>query len=632
MTDKGTLFIKSIDELCKKTNQINTDERPCQSFEKDTTSIACQFLIPSYQRGYRWQKLQVEALLEDLWHFHTEFKDKKEDDWYCLQPLVVKKDIEPNRWIVLDGQQRLTTLFIILKLLGEGTDALYSIEYQTRTNNKDFLENIEKSNNEDNPDFHYMRKALDVSKAWINKKDVKEKPKFADTILQRCKVIWYEIEEENHYDVFTRLNSGKISLSSAELIKALLLAQNSSESISNSEAAQLKQLEMAGEWDRIEQELHKDEFWYFINPDAESERYNAARIDFIFELILRQDKKNDKRNYIDDGDGDFTEEFEKNPYYAFYKFSNYKDNQSKDKIWGGVQNVFRRIKNWYENRELYHYIGYLMNQKQNGNSQKFAILVELLNDENTKDDFRKMLKEKVRGTIIGRTEKLDEFLDNLEYPNNKINDVLLLFNLATVQYQISEQSRYPFNLHVKEGWSLEHIHARNERVPTTEEKSLGHLLELAGYLINNHKFKKMITEDIVTNGQNADKIYKSLVYEFCGINSNIRIENNIIISNPEEKEDAFDYNTSIRNLALLQGYKNSEFNNKLFPEKRKILAQWEGNDADNRYKLPDFIPLCTRLAFFKHYTPRDSNPYAWTKEDGDAYFSVLLKTLEVYVK
>ena len=73
-----------------------------------------KFFIPSYQRGYRWTKRQVEDLLNDVWDFITK-PGKKENEWYCLQPIVVKKT--NSHYEVLDGQQRLTTIFLILKHL-----------------------------------------------------------------------------------------------------------------------------------------------------------------------------------------------------------------------------------------------------------------------------------------------------------------------------------------------------------------------------------------------------------------------------------------------------------------------------------------------------------------------------------
>lgn len=47
------------------------------------------FFIPSYQRGYRWKKRQVKELLDDIWEFIN--RKKEEDEFYCLQPVVIKE-------------------------------------------------------------------------------------------------------------------------------------------------------------------------------------------------------------------------------------------------------------------------------------------------------------------------------------------------------------------------------------------------------------------------------------------------------------------------------------------------------------------------------------------------------------
>src|SRR5574344_399726 len=94
------------------------------------------FFIPSYQRGYRWTKEQVEALLNDI----DDFDKRKDGSFYCLQPLVVKereqatleaikkaqsinqvKNLPKGSWSVIDGQQRLTTIHLILNVLGSDT-------------------------------------------------------------------------------------------------------------------------------------------------------------------------------------------------------------------------------------------------------------------------------------------------------------------------------------------------------------------------------------------------------------------------------------------------------------------------------------------------------------------------------
>ena len=92
---------------------------------KLVAEIKGDFYVPSYQRGYRWEKKQVEDLLNDI----KDFIDKrsanlvKENEFYCLQPVVVYKTSDYN-YDVIDGQQRLTTLYLILQALKNGNDIL----------------------------------------------------------------------------------------------------------------------------------------------------------------------------------------------------------------------------------------------------------------------------------------------------------------------------------------------------------------------------------------------------------------------------------------------------------------------------------------------------------------------------
>ena len=184
--------------------------------------LGMKFLIPSYQRGYRWTEQQVKDLLNDVNEFAPQ-KVGDESTWYCLQPLVVRKmdEIDPRLeketdkkdWYeVIDGQQRLTTIFIILNLLD---NQQLSLLYQTRPRSNDFLKNIKNDQEDSNIDFHFMLEAKKTATEWPG-----DKPNLVQKLKENCKVIWYETEE-NAYDVFKRLNSGKISLSNAELVKAL---------------------------------------------------------------------------------------------------------------------------------------------------------------------------------------------------------------------------------------------------------------------------------------------------------------------------------------------------------------------------------------------------------------------------
>lgn len=189
-------------------------------------------------------------------------------------------------WEVIDGQQRLTTLYIIMMVLKH--DPTYRISYQTRPDSKDFLKNIIDKTIEDgakNVDFQHMIQARDVAQTWLQDKSDEEKALLYDTILERVKFIWYESVGENPIDVFTRLNIGKISLTNSELIKAALL--NRSNYVSNhSDFIHTKQIQIASQWDDIEYALQDDELWLFLNDTNSQER---TRIDFLFKILFEND-------------------------------------------------------------------------------------------------------------------------------------------------------------------------------------------------------------------------------------------------------------------------------------------------------------------------------------------------------
>ena len=225
------------------------------------------FLIPYYQRGYRWEINHVEALLDDI---HSFIQSKEEN--YCLQPIVVAPREDENGlniWEVIDGQQRLITLFIIFQFIQK---AKYSIIFEKRGLSTDFLSGLNKETyNHDSPDFHFMSEAHAVVEKWFEKKtedDISYIDEFYTTVTKKVQVIWYQIPElldDEKIDIFNRLNVGKIALTDAELIRALLLSKIK---IGLSEReANMRQAEISNEWNLIEHELRKDDLWYFINND-----------------------------------------------------------------------------------------------------------------------------------------------------------------------------------------------------------------------------------------------------------------------------------------------------------------------------------------------------------------------------
>lgn len=595
--------------------------------------LGMKFFIPSYQRGYRWTTQQVKDLLNDVNEFEPqELPDSKEKTWYCLQPLVVRKMVEndsrlesceekSNWYEVIDGQQRLTTIYIILKIMNDDID-FPAIQYQTRPHSGQFLaniKNIEDEANDSNIDFHFMLSTRDV----VDKSNVGTD--FVGKLLNSCRVIWYETQDDA-YEVFKRLNSGKISLSNAELVKALLLKDNNFYGM-NADALRLKQLEMAGEWDRIEQTLHDNSFWYFINPNPEDAKFNCTRIDFLLEMILRCEKNDEKEFKYD-----IENELKQNDYFIFSTYSEYISKDGWKKQWEKIQKYFRIMKSWYDNRQLYHYIGYLMNLK---GENKMTMLRDLLCDADmSKDEFLSSLIKRCQQSIgIGVKQNGQEITQkdfaDWEYGrnNNEIHNVLLLFNLATTQNQISEVSRYPFDKHfeaAKKKWSLEHIHAQNEKKANWNKEQLD---IIKGYLIHISVAGIEDLKNYLKNKETSDNIddstYRAIMAVFMGkdVQSHTNDDGSKTFTSDFEKDD------HLTNMALLQGDKNAAFNNKLYPEKRAKLAEYENVETESL-----FVPICTKNVFFKHYSPNSTNPLLWDEKAGEEYVTTMTKVVASYLQ
>ena len=568
-----------------------------------------KFVIPSYQRGYRWTRMQVDDLLNDIDQFEPQGAEgSDEEGWYCLQPLVVKRQ-EEGEYEVIDGQQRLTTIFIILNML---EDRKLSLCYKTRPLSEEFLQKIETEDrkNADNIDFYFMLEAKETVEEWRKGKNVDA---FLQKLKNHCKVIWYETQDGNAYEVFKRLNSGKISLSNAELVKALLLKDDNFRD-KDREVAALRQLEMAAEWDRMEQTLQEDAFWYFINPRPDYEFYRATRMDFVLDMLLRCElrEKGREGNEVD-------KELQRNNYFIFHRFSEMMQSENgwKD-CWGKIQRLFRLFKWGYDDRRLYHYIGYLMNLKGKDKVKTLEDLV--LKAGKTKPEFLNYIKgcciDSLPMKLEGATYRSS--WEDLEYgkDNDAIHNILLLFNLATVQNQVSEQARYPFDRHVKEKWSLEHIHAQNERRANWNKDEVKQIKEYLS-MIQGENVKELsgsITEETLKDRDT----YDAVIGAFMGA----KVE-----ESKGKFSSTFIKDDHLTNMALLQRDKNSAFNNKLYPEKRCLLASYEKSGEET-----EFVPICTRNAFFKHYSPDSMNPFVWDEEAGKDYVRAMEKTVVNYLR
>ena len=96
-------------------SKLNIDQRTISSLLSDKRS---DFLIPDYQRPYAWGEDECATLWEDLFYFA--FPDNSSEnfdsgnDEYFLGPIVTFKNNDGKQEII-DGQQRLTTIMLLLR-------------------------------------------------------------------------------------------------------------------------------------------------------------------------------------------------------------------------------------------------------------------------------------------------------------------------------------------------------------------------------------------------------------------------------------------------------------------------------------------------------------------------------------
>ena len=533
------------------------------------------FFVPAYQRGYRWNKKQVLDLLNDIDDFNPETSENtKKKTWYCLQPIVVKKNADSYE--VIDGQQRLTTIYLILhyfnSMFVEGMrKKLFSLNYETRDYLPKFLNSLSKDVYDDsNVDFYYISEAYKTILDWFRKEDL-DVLDFQSKFDFNTKVIWFESSNQNPIDIFTRINMGKIPLTNAELIKALFLRKSNFKS-NNKEKVRLKQLEISGEWDRIERGLQDDSFWYFITNG----KLKSNRIDYIFNIMTPTKDVFDQ-------------------YSAFRYFSteiSIIDEQTLEKEWLKVKNYYQKLHEWYDDRELFHKIGFLIFIGQ-------SIENILKISENTyKNEFMESLNRLIKNHFKNTN------LDELTYGDNKVKDILLLYNIQTMLNNNSENSRFPFDIFKNNNWDIEHITSVKDKMPENENAQKLWLEDSLEFIEDEYLGKK------------ASKFKFKKASDFTNIYNEI-----IDYFNKHIKE--IDIN-DISNLALLDSQTNRGYKNAVFPVKRLTII--------NKEKTGNFIPLCTKNAFLKYFSEYPPKMSFWTQEDRTKYFNDIKAILTKYLK
>ena len=628
------------------------------------------FFIPDYQRGYRWGEIQIRQMLEDIYSFI--YDKNAAGSFYCLQPVVVKKmtpdevaanklesAFDNNTWYeVIDGQQRLTTIRIILALesqIDRFNKMRFNMYYQTRPElgklfdklgiyeeNERFIVKFDNDNDQCNDiDSWHIHNAANKILDWFQNGSGYFKPSiqefkggfyenFSNTKEKdkSVQVIWYELcDKSDPYEMFKQLNEKNISLNNAELIRGmflsdsavykgeeLLLSQFDEDVRPIVEKRELarKQSHIIEEWDIIEKQLWDDKFWSFIKKEKNSDEY-SCRIEYIFDLISKKTSN------------------QKDSLYTYLEFDGMlKSGAVKDlwDLWLKVETYFSLLMAWYNDRYYYHKIGFLTTELGS------SVLIEMLSESTnvSKKEFKKTIEGRINSAIHDKKKPGRKILDyTYKDDYNMLKRVLFLYNVETTYKQGLEF--FPFERYKDYEWTLEHIHAQNsERIDHSikdkwvewfdENKKV--LERLSSRLPNDENLKLLIS--FFNNEYNRLINYKDK-YTF---NDVTKVFDLVLkyFNDLSAQEGTPTVMHGISNMALLSGSTNASIGNSVFEVKRQMIMD---DDARGNY-----IPLCTRKVFLKYYNKNDKNftvqqNFYWSDKDRKHYLEDIKEVLKPYI-
>ncbi len=563
------------------------------------TGISGHFVVKGYQRGFRWGVEEVRRLLDDIMRILDSHGNATRN--YCIQPIVVKR-LGEDAYELVDGQQRLTTLYLVLRDLNRRGGGLipepkFDISYETRNRSAQYLKHPTPEQKEENIDFWHIFQAAETVRQWFDARSTAEILGMVKLLEKNVMAIWYEVDEEtDSIALFSRLNIGKIPLTSSELVKALFLSEESTakESVGQEATCRLKN-EIALQWDSVERQLHDSSFWGFLANENPLEM--PTRIDLVLDLISGK------------------KPVERETYYTFFHFDKLvQEGKSVKEIWeDDILRAFMTLRDWHGDHEIYHKVGYLVASGAKSLAELFGMA-----HGKKKSEFRDCLNSLIRDSIdIGDSANYgamsyDGAADNIER-------LLLLFNVESSRRNGANTLWFPFDKFKfgetgKKRWSLEHIHAQQsqgigKREETWVEWIRLHVSPVRGLEGDNRDLLRQMDE-IVTSGKVSATDYEQIRNKVLGL-----------LSAP----DVGEFMHSISNLALIEVGPNAALNNSAFAAKRDKIVEMDRNGQ--------YIPFCTKMVFLKYYTKSEGNQVLfWGKNDQLSYVAAINETLAAYLK
>ncbi len=425
------------------------------------------FSIPLYQRGYKWTPKEVRKLLDDIDIFKP-----IDEKFYCLQNITIVPF--ENVFNVVDGQQRLTTLTLLLSYLGERELAKNKVRFPDNSIRKEtnaFInkiiinhdvgitseswdEFVEKNTDYDHQDIYHLFAAYNAIDTWFSEpKERPAKDDFLNKLLDNVKLIVNKIEtQSDEEEIFSNLNSKRVPLDGADLFRAILITRVASEeqkkeaNIKDIIQLNEKRIKIGWEFDQINnwwsQELVNSYFKHFISIKSEKAGTDLKLFDREKHPI------NQLLFLFAEAKGETSLSLELIEGY----------NNKASLLYREILNLHNVLVDWYEDKIIYHLLGFIF-----GNTNvKFSSIWKKWNKSETRNSFIEELVSEIKKEVFKGNETIDFTDAKIDWYHSESKLLVQILILLDVIASLDESQAFMHpNYFTKNLNDIEHIFPQN---------------------------------------------------------------------------------------------------------------------------------------------------------------------------
>lgn len=179
-----------------------------------------KLIIPNYQRKYTWSNENVVQLISDIYENNFDLE-------YFLGTIILQSNMT-NSYLIIDGQQRLSTVLLIMKVLEIEYNKKYNLEefsFESKNDiDLDYLQKLIRCANpyKENNKSNYYSNIIAIRNEILNIKDFN---RFINNFDKTFLTVVFMPNEINQFKVFSTINSTGIPLSTLELVKSFLISR-----------------------------------------------------------------------------------------------------------------------------------------------------------------------------------------------------------------------------------------------------------------------------------------------------------------------------------------------------------------------------------------------------------------------